>query len=70
MAMHPEGASPGMMLQVGRRALNASSGTFLPFNEGQQTVLELPEDRIVVSGVKKLDGQFIMMVHAPKNIPT
>lgn len=67
--LRPNGASPSTMLQVGRRALNATSGTFLPFMPGQQEVRELPEDRIVVRGVKDLDGQYLMMVTQPYNIP-
>jgi len=66
--MRPNGASPSTMLVVGRRALNATSGTFLPFNPGQQEVRELPEDRIVVRGVKDLDGQYLMMVTQPNNL--
>ena len=64
----PYGASPTMMLQVGRRALNATSGTFLPFNPTAQLVRELPEDRIMVTGVKDLDGQYIMMITPPRNL--
>lgn len=66
--LRPGGASPSAMLVVGRRALNATSGTFLPFNDGQQEVRELPEDRIIVRGVKDLDGQYLMMVTQPKNM--
>jgi len=64
----PYGASPTTMLQVGRRPLNATSGTFLPFNPGGQIVRELPEDRIMVTGVKDLDGQYIMMITPPNNL--
>jgi hypothetical protein len=67
-AKRPNGSSPSTMLMVGRRALNATSGTFLPFNEGQQVVNELPEDRIYVSGVTQLDGQYLMMIIPPTNI--
>lgn len=64
----PYGASPTMQLQVGRRPLNATSGTFLPFNPGSQVVRELPEDRIMVTGVTDLDGQYIMMITSPRNL--
>ena len=67
-ALHPQGSSPTTMLTVGRRALNATSGTFLPFNEGRQIVRELPDDKIVVEGIGQLDGQFLMMVVPPSNI--
>lgn len=56
------------MLQVGRRPLNATSGTFLSFNADKQIVRELPEDRIMVKGVTDLDGQYIMMVTPPNNM--
>jgi len=56
------------MLTVGRRALNATSGQFLPFNPTLQTVRELPEDRIAIQGVTQLDGQYIILVTAPKDV--
>ncbi|KAH7391362.1 hypothetical protein BKA64DRAFT_710267 [Cadophora sp. MPI-SDFR-AT-0126] len=67
-AMRPEGSSPSTMLTVGRRALNATSGTFLPFNRAVQFVKELPEDKVVVPQVTQLDGQYIILVTQAKAI--
>ncbi|KAH7319277.1 hypothetical protein BKA65DRAFT_98212 [Rhexocercosporidium sp. MPI-PUGE-AT-0058] len=67
-AMRPDGSSPSTMLTVGRRALNATSGQFLPFNGDVQFVRELPEDKVVVPQVYQLDGQYILLVTQPKAI--
>lgn len=67
-AMRPEGSSPSTMLTVGRRALNATSGTFLPFNRVVQFVKELPDDKVVVPQVTQLDGQYIILVTQPKAV--
>ena len=67
-AMRPEGSSPSTMLTVGRRALNATSGTFLPFNRVVQFVKELPDDKVVVPQVTQLDGQYVILVTQPKAI--
>jgi len=65
-AMRPMGASPSTMLTVAKRALNATSGQFMPFNTDAQTVRELPEDRIQIQNVNRLDGQYIILVTTPK----
>ncbi|KAL2063426.1 hypothetical protein VTL71DRAFT_5231 [Oculimacula yallundae] len=67
-AMRPDGSSPSTMLMVGRRALNATSGTFLPFNRDLQYVRELPEDKVVVPQISQLDGQYIILVTQPKAV--
>ena len=65
-ALKPAGSSPSTMLTVARRALNATSGQFTPFNADAQVVRELPEDRIQIPGVTQLDGQYIILVTQPK----
>lgn len=67
-AMRPMGASPSTMLTVAKRPLNATSGQFMPFNTDAQTVRELPEDRIQIQNVNRLDGQYIILVTTP-NVP-
>lgn len=68
VALRPEGSSPSTMLTVAKRPLNATSGTFLPFNLNQQTVFELPQDKIQISHVGQLDGQYIILVTQPQAV--
>ena len=63
-ALNPNGASPSTMLVVAKRA--ASNTIFEPVNQNSQVVHELPEDRILVSGVTQLDGQYVVLVTEPK----
>ena len=67
-ALRPAGSSPSTMLTVAKRALDASSGQFMPVNEDAQVVRELPEDRIQLPGMEQLDGQYIVLVTNPTNI--
>lgn len=67
-ALRPAGSSPSTMLTVAKRALNATSGQFMPFNPDVQTVRELPEDRIQIQNVNRLDGQYIILVTQPKAV--
>ena len=67
-ALRPAGSSPSTMLTVAKRALNATSGQFMPFNPDTQTVRELPEDRIQIQNVNRLDGQYIILVTQPKAV--
>lgn len=55
-------SSPSTIPTIGRRALIATSGIFLPFSRDVQSVRQLPVDRIVVAGVEMLDGQFVVLV--------
>ncbi|TVY71549.1 hypothetical protein LSUE1_G006174 [Lachnellula suecica] len=67
VAMKPAGSSPTTMLTVAKRALNGTSGQFMPIDAARQKVLELPDDRIEVSGMTQLDGQYVILVtNAPK----
>ncbi|KAH7371912.1 hypothetical protein BKA64DRAFT_269344 [Cadophora sp. MPI-SDFR-AT-0126] len=68
VALRPAGSSPSTMLTVAKRALNASSGQFVPVNKDAQLVLELPEDRIQIPGMMQLDGQYIILVTDPKAV--
>ncbi|PBP19869.1 paired amphipathic helix protein Sin3a [Diplocarpon rosae] len=68
VAMNPDGSSPSTMLTVGRRALNATSGQFLPFNRDAQYVRELPVDKVVVPQVTQLDGQYVILVGQAKSV--
>jgi hypothetical protein len=68
VAMKPSGSSPSTMLTVAKRALNATSGQFLPLNPSVQVVRELPEDRIKVPGMDQLDGQYVVLVGEPKAV--
>jgi len=68
VALRPAGSSPSTMLTVAKRALNATSGQFMPFNPDQQTVLELPEDRIQIQNITQMDGQYIILVTQPKDV--
>jgi hypothetical protein len=67
-ALRPAGSSPSTMLTVAKRALNATSGQFMPFNPDLQTVRELPEDRIQIQNVNRLDGQYIILVTQPRPV--
>ncbi|KAI6708799.1 hypothetical protein JHW43_008674 [Diplocarpon mali] len=67
-ALRPDGSSPSTMLTVGRRALNATSGQFLPFNRDAQFVQELPVDKVVVPQVTQLDGQYVILVGQAKSV--
>ncbi|CZS99040.1 uncharacterized protein RAG0_07538 [Rhynchosporium agropyri] len=67
-AMKPDGSSPSTMLMVARRPLNATSGTFLPFNQDSQYVRELPQDKVVLPQVSQLDGQYVLLVTQPKPV--
>ena len=66
--LKPGGSSPTTMFTIAKRALNATSGQFQPFNANAQVIHELTEDRISVRGVTELDGQYIILVTAPKNV--
>lgn len=66
-ALRPQGSSPTTMLTVAKRPLNATSGTFMPINSEIQAVSELLEDRIVVPRMTRLDGQYVILVTAPKD---
>ena len=68
VALHPIGSSPSTMLTVARRPLNATSGQFMPLMADQQVVRELPEDRIQIPAMTQLDGQYIILVTAPKPV--
>lgn len=61
----PTGFSPTTMLVVAKRPLNATSGQFQTISASQQKVLELPEDRITVSGLTQLDGQYLVLIVQP-----
>jgi hypothetical protein len=67
-ALRPAGSSPSTMLTVAKRALNATSGQFMPVNPNLQTVRELPEDRIQIHNLNQLDGQYIILVTQPKAV--
>src|SRR6266536_1812647 len=67
-ALKPAGSSPSTMLVVAKRSLNASSEQFIPVNTNAQVVRELPEDRILVSDVTQLDGQYVVLVTDPKPV--
>jgi hypothetical protein len=67
VAMHPNGSSPSTMLTVYKRALNATSGEFLPINDVQQVVRELPEDRIMVP-ITQMDGKYTVLVTQAKEV--
>jgi hypothetical protein len=56
------------MLTVAKRALNATSGQFMPLNAGVQVVHELPEDRILVPELDQLDGQYLILVGEQKAV--
>jgi hypothetical protein len=68
VALKPEGSSPSTMLTVAKRALNATSGQFLPINAAVQVVRELPEDRILVPELDQLDGQYVILVGTAKAV--
>lgn len=69
VALKPEGSSPSTMLVVAKRALNATSGQFMPIRPDTQVVRELPEDRILIPRATQLDGQYIILVTAePKGV--
>ena len=68
VALRPAGSSPSTMLTVAKRAVNASSGQFMPVNKDVQFVRELPEDRIQLPGLTQLDGQYIILVTNPKAV--
>jgi hypothetical protein len=67
-ALKPMGSSPSTMLTVAKRALNATSGQFMPLMADSQVVRELPEDRIQIPGMTQLDGQYIILVADPKPV--
>lgn len=66
VALRPGGSSPTTMLTVAKRAVNATSGQFMPVNKDGQFVRELPEDRIQLPGVTQLDGQYIILITNPQ----
>ena len=69
VALRPDGSSPTMMLTVAKRPLNASaSDVYEVINPASQTVRELSEDRIVVTGIQQVDGQYVVLVTPPKNL--
>ena len=68
VALRPGGSSPSTMLTVAKRALNSTSGQWMPVNANSQIVMELPEDRIEVSGLTQLDGQYVILVTDPKPV--
>ena len=68
VALKPAGSSPTTMLTVAKRALNSSSGQFMPVNKDAQLVRELPEDGIQIPGMMQLDGQYLILVSDPKAV--
>jgi len=67
-ALKPMGSSPSTMLTIAKRALNATSGQFLPVSPDTQVVSELPEDRILLPGMTQSDGQYIILVAPLKDV--
>ncbi|KAF4635015.1 hypothetical protein G7Y89_g3081 [Cudoniella acicularis] len=65
MALQPAGSTTLPMLSVGKRALNATSGQFLPMNANAQVDSELNQDRIEVPNVTQLNGQYLLLVTKP-----
>ncbi|KAM3078301.1 hypothetical protein ACMFMG_006189 [Clarireedia jacksonii] len=68
VALRPAGPSPSAMLTVAKRALNASSGQFMPLQRDMQFVRELPDDRIQLPVMTQLDGQYIILVTNPETV--
>lgn len=68
VALKTMGSSPSTILTVAKRALNATSGLFMPLMADSQVIRELPEDRIQIPGVRQLDGQYIILVTDPKPV--
>ena len=66
--LKPQGSSPSTMLTVAKRAAGATTGMFMPLAQNTQVVRELPEDRIVLSGMTQLDGQYVILVTQPKAV--
>jgi hypothetical protein len=68
VALRPGGASPSTMLSVAKRPLNSTAATpFQMIDTANQSVRELTEDRIVVTGINSVDGQYVVLVTPPKN---
>ncbi|KAG7291190.1 hypothetical protein NEMBOFW57_001202 [Staphylotrichum longicolle] len=69
-ALRPGGSSPTTMLAVARRPLHAPASTvYEMIDPANQEVLELTEDRIVVTNITKVDGQYVVLVTPPTNAP-
>ena len=67
--LRPGGSSPTTMLAVAHRPLNASAATvYQVVDRASQQVHELSEDRIVVSNMRQVDGQYVVLVTPPTNV--
>lgn len=68
VALRPGGSSPTTMLTVAKRPLHAPASTvYEKINPANQKVLELTEDRIMVSDITQVDGQYVLLVTPPTN---
>ncbi|KAL8412762.1 hypothetical protein RB596_009357 [Gaeumannomyces avenae] len=68
MAFQPGPSSPADMLTVAKRPLNASATTvFQQVSPKYRFVSGLPEDRIVISNIEQVDGQYVVLVTPPNN---
>ena len=69
VAQRPGGSSPTTMLTVAKRPLNASAATvFQLIDPKTLSVRELFEDRIVVSNIRQVDGQYVVLITPPNNV--
>lgn len=56
------------MLTVARRPLHAPASTvYEMIDPANQKVLELTEDRILVTNITQVDGQYVLLVTPPTN---
>ncbi len=68
LALRPGGSSPTTMLTVARRPLHAPASTvYKMLDSANQKVVELSEDRIVVTNIAQVDGEYVLLVTPPTN---
>lgn len=68
LALRPGGSSPTTMLTVARRPLRAPASTvYKMIDSANQKVVELTEDRVVVTNITQVDGEYVLLVTRPTN---
>ena len=68
LALRPGGSSPTAMLTVARRPLRAPASTvYKMIDFANQKVIELTEDRVVVTNITQVDGEYVLLVTGPTN---
>jgi hypothetical protein len=68
IAMRPAGSSASTMLTVAKRSLGSAAQFTVTSDIQKQVVNELPEDKLTIRDVQKLDGEYVLLVTPPRPV--